>query len=153
MNSLLNRSVFYGLIACAAVWVAWMAADNVHPYDYDAAASHMVPDPIQQNASIPNPMITSDWALAHVNKVCPGTVQRFFRNMETGQIVSTLDTTPLSRSVRDGDRHLPRSFPLPPKLPLRVGYSALICSECNLFQHLIRPLCFMTPEIEFRVIP
>lgn len=149
----LSKFSFCTAVATAAIWVAWMAADNRLPYDYNAANSHIIPDPVHQNDSNPTPVITADWALSHINKICPGTVQRFFRDSETKKIIATLDTTPLSRTVQDGDTNLPRTFSLPPLLPPRVGYSALICAECNLFQHFVKPLCFMTPEIEFRVVP
>ena len=144
---MIGRMLFWGVILCIAVWVAWMATDNEHPYVYDPINSHMVPDPAPQEGGSE----TVIWSLAKVNKICPGTVQRMFRDIATGQIVSTLDTTPVSRSVHNNDSTLPRTFMLPPNLPPLTGYSALICSECNLFQQFIKPLCYMTPEITFRV--
>lgn len=95
--------------------------------------------------------MTADWSLVAVNRTCPGTVQRVFRDALTNKTVSTLDTTEASRVVRVGDNRLPRSFQLPPNLPPRVKYSALVCFQCNLLQKYW-PMCFMTPELTFNVI-
>lgn len=140
------RTVFWAVIVSAALWVGWMFADNTPPYVYDAEQSRMMPDPATQGS-----MITADWKLKEVRRTCPGTVQRFFTDMATGKVVATLDTTPVSRAIKLGDRDLPRSFVLPPNLPQTVGYSAEICFECNPLQHAF-PLCMMTPEITFRVL-
>ncbi len=149
VTKVITRRVFpFGwLMICAALgsWFAVMSLDNEPPYSYDAAQSHVIPNPAPQGA-----MVTVDWALTKVRRECPGSVQRIFRNMETGQVVTTLDTTPKSRSIRVGDKRLPRSFELPPNLPAVVGYSAEVCAQCNLLQRLT-PLCFKTPEIIFRV--
>ncbi len=146
MAGTLGRMMFMAIIALLAMWVAWMAADTEPPYTYDVTQSHIVPDPAPQGS-----MVTADWAISKVTRKCPGTSQRYFRDMATGKIVATLDTTPMSRAVKPGDTRLPRSFELPPKLPAVVGYSTEICAECNVLQKIF-PLCFMTPEIVFRVI-
>lgn len=137
------------LLGCAALgsWLAVMYLDDQPPYEYDVKGTTVTPDPAPQGA-----LVTVNWALKGVHRNCPGTVQRSFRNLETGEVVSTLDTTPMSRSVRMGDRNLPRSFELPPNLPPIVGYSAQICAECNTL-HRFFPLCFQTPEITIHVIP
>jgi len=138
---------FIGVIASVAFWFAWMLTDNEPPYVYDAEQSYMFPDPAPQGA-----MITVDWKLKEVKRTCPGTLQRYFRNMATRRIVATLDTTPVSRAIHAGDNDLPRSFVLPPNLPPIVGYSAEICFECNPLQQIPRlALCVMTPEITFHV--
>lgn len=136
------------LLSCAAFgsWLAVMYLDNDPPYTYDAAQSHIIPDPALQRS-----VVTVDWVLTAVRRECPGSVQRSFRSVETGQVLTTLDTTPMSRSIRIGDKSLPRSFELPPNLPAEVWYSAEVCAQCNLLQRAF-PLCFKTPEIKFRVI-
>ena len=140
------RTAFWGVVVSAALWFGWMCADNTTPYVYDAEQSHMVPDPAIQGS-----MVTADWKLKEVRRICPGSVQRFFRDIESGKIVATLDTTPVSRAVKAVDNNLPRSFVLPPNLPEVTGYSAEICFECNPLQHVF-PLCMHTPEIRFRVL-
>ena len=132
------------IMAALGSWFAVMSLDNDPPYIYDVKQSHVIPDPAPQGA-----MVTVDWAIT-VRRACPGSVQRTFRNMDTGQVVTTLDTTPMSRSIRLGDRRLPRSFELPLNLPPNVGYSAEVCAQCNFLQRFI-PLCFKTPELVFRV--
>jgi hypothetical protein len=141
---IIGKMFFFGGILCLSLWIGWMFADNEPPYVYDVAGSHMFPDPAPQGS-----MVTIDWKLSAVRRTCPGSVQRFFRDLSTGNIAATLDTTELSRVVRVGDNRLPRSFQLPPGLPRNVGYSALGCFECNLLQHFW-PLCVMTPELAFR---
>lgn len=137
------------LIICVsgALWFAHMTLDTTPPYVYDAVNSKIVPDPAPQGATI-----TADWSLSKVNRLCPGSVQRFFRNADTGRMIATLDTTPVSRGVQTGDNRLPRAFQLPPNLPPRVAYSALVCFECNFLQAAWKPLCIRTPEIRFSVI-
>lgn len=145
---MMSRAIW--LLGCAALgsWLAVMYLDDQPPYEYDAQQSTVTPNPAPQGS-----LITVNWALTKVHRNCPGTVQRTFRDLDTGEVVSTLDTTPMSRSVRLGDRNLPRSFELPPNLPPVVGYSAEICVECNMLQHIYRPVCFRTPEITFHVTP
>lgn len=135
------------IFAAFGAWIGIMAVDGDPPYSYDAENSRIVPDPAPQGA-----MVTADWSLTKVNRICPASVQRFFRDHETKKMVSTLDTTEASRAVRVGDNNLPRSFQLPPNLPAKVEYSALVCFECNIFQRVIKPLCVMTPKIVFSVI-
>lgn len=151
MLATLSKTIFFCAIAACAIWVAWMAADNERPYAYAVERSYIIPDPAQQGA-----MVTASWAIEKVNRPCGGTSQRYFRDLDPDsssykEIVSTLDTTQMSRALKLGDKRLPRSFQLPPQLPKIVGYSTEICAQCNLLQHIF-PLCFRTPEIIFRVI-
>lgn len=146
MIAALGRTVFFSALIALALWFAWMMADNEPPYIYDQESSRIAPDPAPQGA-----MVTADWNLKKVNRVCPGTVQRFFRDANTKRMVATLDTTEVSRAVKVGDNSLPRSFQLPPNLPARVEYSALVCFECNPLQQRF-PLCIMTPTITFGVL-
>jgi hypothetical protein len=136
------------LLMCLAVgtWVAWMSMDNEPPYVWDATESYIKPNPATQEG-----LVTANWKLNKVNRICPASLQRFFYNHETGEIASTLDRTEASRAVRYGDERLPRSFQLPPGLPPIVDYSVLVCFECNAYQRLIAPLCILTPRITFNV--
>lgn len=135
------------LCVSAGVWVSIMRMDNKPPYRWTGSpGSYMVPNPAKQGDAV-----TANWKLLEVNRLCPATLQRFFRDHKTGQIVATLDTTEASRSVAIGDSRLPRSFRLPPGLPPVVDYSTLVCFECNLYQKLVAPLCIMTPSITFSV--
>ena len=147
MRERLTSIVLLTAMAALGAWLAVMWLDNDPPYVYDAEQSRMFPDPADQQS-----MVTADWKLKAVKRTCPGTVQRYFRDMKTKKIVATLDTTPVSRVVREGDNTLPRSFMLPPNLPGEVGYSAEICFECNLLQQMPRlAMCVMTPELTFHV--
>jgi len=139
--------------ACLSLgaWVSHMVYfDNVPPYVWDEGpplgASRMVPDPAKQQS-----MVTANWAIKEIRRVCPANLQRFFWNGETGALVTTLDTTEASRSVKKGDTLIPRSFQLPPDLPRVTDYSALACFECNAYQMFIKPLCVMTPKIRFHM--
>ena len=137
-------------IACCLAlgsWIGWMTLDNDPPYHWEGSPqSYISPDPGSQGG-----YVTANWKLTKVNRLCPATLQRFFRNHETGEMVATLDTTEASRSVKFGDQKLPRSFQLPPNLPPVTDYSTLVCFECNAYQRLISPLCIMTPTITFHV--
>ena len=126
-------------------WIGLMYLDNNPPYIYDAVQSHIIPDPASQGATV-----VADWHLKEVKRLCPATVQRFFNDAETGRMVATLDTTEASRVVQVGDTALPRSFQLPPNLPPRTEYSALVCFQCNVLQRAW-PLCVRTPKIAFSV--
>jgi hypothetical protein len=145
-TKVIGRAFWFLGMASLGAWLAVMSLDDQPPYVYNANQSFIIPDPAPQGA-----MVTVEWALTTVRRECPGSVQRTFRDLDTGRIVTVLDTTPMSRSVRQGDKRLPRSFELPPDLPARVGYSAKVCAQCNLLQHVF-PMCFNTPEITFRTI-
>lgn len=144
-----RRDLPFAMLLFAATslgaWLGVMYLDTQRPLVYDVSESFIVPDPAPQGA-----MVTINWKIAKVNRICPGTIQRSFVDKATGQVVATLDTTPVSRATREGDDHLPRSFQLPPDLPAVVGYSGNVCFQCNVLQHLF-PLCIKTPEIVFHV--
>lgn len=145
MKSLFLGSSWVLFCAIFGVWVAVMALDNEQPYTYDGPTSRVIPDPVRQNS-----MVEVDWAIK-VNRICPGTVQRFFRNCNDDSPPITTDTTQVSRAVRPNAARIRRAFQLPPNLPAHTCYSALVCSECNWLQQF-KPLCFVTPEISFRVV-
>lgn len=132
-------------MAALGSWLAVMLLDNERPYEYDLEKSYVIPNPAPQGA-----VVTVNWALAKVNRSCPGSLQRYFRDMSTGEIVASLDATYMLHAIKRGDKRLPRSFELPPNLPPVVGYSAEVCAQCNLLQRVF-PLCFTTPEVVFRV--
>lgn len=137
------------IAVCLAMgsWIAWMTMDNASPYHWEGSpSSYMTPDPAPQGG-----YVTAIWKLTKVDRLCPASLQRTFRNHETGETVATLDTTEASRAVKFGDERLPRSFQLPPGLPAVTDYSTLVCFECNAYQRLISPLCIPTPTITFRV--
>lgn len=136
-------TVFVGLAFGAWVGVMWL--DVQKPYDYDGPNSRIFPDPAQQGS-----MVTADWALSKVHRICPGQVQRFFTDADTGKIVATMNTTEIARAVKVGDNRIPRAFELPPGLPPRVGYFAEVNFQCNLLHYLF-PLRVTTPVITFRM--
>jgi hypothetical protein len=145
VTKMMARTIWLTSMAALGSWLAVMGLDNEPPYSYDPNQSFVIPNPAPQGS-----IITVEWALTAVRRECPGTVQRIFRDLDTGLVATTLDTTPMSRSVRKGDKRLPRSFELPPDLPAHVGYTAEVCAQCNFLQQF-QPLCFKTPEIKFHV--
>lgn len=135
-------------------WVSHMVFfDNTPPYIWDGGPpdglSYIAPQPAEQQS-----MVTANWRMLQINRICPATLQRFFRDPNAdNRLLTTLDTTPASRSVQQGDLFVPRSFELPPNMPAEVDYSVLACFECNLYQKFIEPLCIPTPTIRFSVKP
>ena len=134
-------------IACVTGWLAFMAADNQPPYEYDAANSYIVP-------SIANDgdQLTVRWKIK-VNRICPGSNSRVLFDRQTGVVLASYDPTPaaVSASIKDG--YLNRTFLLPRgALPSgEIGYRATVCYQCNLLQKFVKPLCVTTPELTFRV--
>lgn len=140
-----------GLVVSSLVgWVAFMAADNTPPYEYDAERSHIVPSKANDGDQI-----TVMWKIKKVNRVCPGANKRVLFDPQTKVILAAYDPTPaaVSDSLRDG--YLNRTFLLPRSVlpPGVIGYRATICYECNPFQKIVRPLCVTTPELFFEVLP
>ena len=91
-NQMILRSIVtLWIVLCLALgsWIAWMTLDNESPYDWEGSpASFMTPDPAPQGG-----FVTANWKLTKVNRLCPATLQRSFRNHLTGELVATLDTT------------------------------------------------------------
>ena len=127
-------------------WIGWMYLDTEPPYVYDAARSRIIPE-----VAKPESQIVADWKLAKVNRICPGSSHRRFRNKATGEVVTT-DATALATSTRVGDKALGRAIWLPPGLHDEVGYSTSVCFQCNALQTVFPNLfCVVTPELTFRV--
>jgi hypothetical protein len=142
------------LAACAMLlgsllgWLSFMIADNVPPYEYDVANSHVIPSPAGDGEQI-----TIMWKLSKVNRVCPGVVHRILYDPKTRVVLASYDPTPaaISSSIKDG--YLNRTFLLPRgALPSgMIGYKANVCYECNLYQKVVRPLCVATPDLIFQL--
>lgn len=129
-------------------WIAFMAADNQPPYEYDVVNSYVVP-----SLADDGDQITVKWKLSRINRICPGSNRRVLFDRTTGVILAVYDPTPaaISSSIKDG--YLNRTFLLPRgALPSgEIGYRATVCYECNLFQKFIKPLCVTTPDLMFRI--
>lgn len=144
-----------GCLATGA-WIAYMVNDKEPPYEWEGGflnkdgtvdgGSYLVPDPADQQS-----MVTANWKVTKINRVCPAALQRSFYDHETGRLATTLDATEASRTVKIGDIVIPRSFQLPPGLPPVTDYDVLACFECNAYQKVWEPLCLRTPKITFRV--
>lgn len=146
MKNNIKTALFVLVVMGISLWPAFMLVDKRVPYEYDMSDSYIRPNPAEANA-----MISSDWGLsAPVKRICPATVQRQFRNLETNK-VTVLDTTEASRAVQIGDKRVVRSFRLPPLPHGDFGYSVRVCFQCNIMQKLIAPNCVMTPEIYFSI--
>lgn len=135
------------MLPCA--WLAYMAADNQPPYEYDALNSRVVPSPAHDGDQI-----TVKWKLAKVNRVCPGSNRRVLFDPKTRVILASYDPTPAAISSNIEDGYLNRTFMLPRGLlpASDIGYRATVCYSCNLLQEF-RPLCVSTPELIFRIEP
>lgn len=136
------------ILAFLFAWVAFMAADNQPPYEYDTANSYIVPAVADDGDQI-----TVRWKLFRVNRLCPGSNRRVLFDKKTKVILAAYDPIPaaIQESLKDG--YLNRTFLLPRgALPSgEIGYRATVCYECNLFQRFFRPLCVATPEITFHI--
>lgn len=141
--------LFLSVIASSLLgWIAFMAADNQPPYEYDVENSYIIPYYAKDGSQI-----TVRWRLKNVNRICPGSNRRVLFDPITKVVIATYDPTPaaLSDSVKDG--YLNRTFLLPQSLPEgRTGYRATVCYECNPFQKYVRALCITTPDIFFNVV-
>lgn len=135
-----------GVFAVLFGWVAFMAADNQPPYEYDAANSYVVPSPANDGEQI-----TVKWKLSKVNRVCPGSNRRMLFDPKTKVLLATYDPTPAAFSASLVDGYLNRTFLLPRgALPSgEIGYRATVHYECNLFQKYVRPLVVTTPDLIF----
>ena len=130
-------------------WIGLMAMDNEPPFHYlpASAGSRISPDPVHQEG-----MVRTEWELSEVKRDCPRTVARVFTDRKTGAVVTTLDATPLARTVPTGKNSLSRAFQLPPGLPAETGFRAEVCFQCNALQ-MVFPLCISSPELPINVIP
>lgn len=143
-----NFGFYLWLVTAASLggWIAIEALDTDFPYKYVQEESFITPNPARSEGQI-----TVNWKFAQpAYRLCPGTIQRAFYTA-AGELISTMDTTPVSAVVRKGDSRLPRSFTLPAGLSGDVLYSAKVCWECNVYQRLIRPICLVTPQLPLRV--
>ncbi|HEX2558401.1 MAG TPA: hypothetical protein VHK86_08790, partial [Nitrososphaera sp.] len=128
-------------------WIAFMAADNQPPYEYDAENSFIIP-----SVADDGDQIRVMWKITKVNRICPGSNRRVLFDPKTGAHIATYDPTPaaFSDSLRDG--YLNRAFQLPRQLPSGpIGYRATVCYECNPFQKFLKPLCVTTPDLFFTI--
>lgn len=124
-------------------WCAVMALDREPPYEYlDATAgSKIVPNPAKAGS-----IVSSDWHLTKVIKDCPRTVERIFTNRDSGEVITTLDATPLTRVIRTSEHTLSRSFILPLILPEKVNYHVITSFECNPMQWFF-PIKITSPKL------
>lgn len=158
----MHFSRFTFLAACLGIgtYIAFMLLDNVPPYVWDVEKSYALPSP-----AIDGGRVTVFWKIKTVNRICPASSQRTFRDASTrdldkdgnripysGDLVATYDATPAASSVRSTDDRIVRTFVLPRGLPTTVDYSSHVCFSCNPLQK-IWPLCLDTPELTFEVSP
>jgi hypothetical protein len=140
-----------GLVASSLLgWVAFMAADNTPPYEYDTEKSYIIPA-----RAADGDQITVVWKIKKINRICPGANKRELFDPQTKVILATYDASPAAVSGTIVQGYLNRTFKLPRSIlpPGRIGYRATICYECNLFQKLARPLCVTTPDLFFEIVP
>lgn len=129
-------------------WVAYMAADNTPPYEYDAYQSSIIPDLITDELQ----QVTVKWKLKKINRICPGSNQRQLFDPKTGVILATYDAQPaaISSSIIDGYLHRTFSLPWAVLPPGRIGYRATVRYQCNILQKFY-PLEVTTPTLYFYV--
>lgn len=135
------------LLGALAGWIVFMAFDNEPPYVYDSIGSYVEPEHPSGGD-----WITVKWRLKHVNRVCPGVVQRVLFDPVTKIIIAKYDQTQAANVENINDGYLIRTFALPRLLPTgKIAYRADVCYYCNALQHLVRPLCVPTPNLIFDV--
>jgi hypothetical protein len=134
--------------AALGAWFGVMALDREPPFMYlpAEAGSKIVPNPANHGG-----MVSTDWHLTPIKRDCPRRVERVFENRDTGETVTTLDATPLSRAVLTSSRSLSRSFVLPEILPVHNDYYAIISFQCNSL-HYFFPIVVITPKLPFDVV-
>lgn len=135
------------ILAGLFAWVAFMAADNTPPYEYDIVESHVTPP-----VAIPGEQVTVKWKLAKVNRICNGWNRRVLFDPKTRVLLATWDPLPTALIDSISEGYLMRTFTLPKDIPSgETGYRSNVCYECNLFQKFVKPLCVATPELLFQV--
>lgn len=145
MRSIIIASAAVSFLAIAPI--AYMAADNEPPYEYDAASSYIIPSHTPSGRQL-----TVHWRLKRVNRVCRGSVTRTIVDEVSGSR-TTYDPTPSASNIEVGDVELDKSFYLPPNIsPGPKVYYADSEYECNPLQHLY-PLRVRTPRLHFEVVP
>lgn len=131
-------------LACVSGWLAYMAADNVPPYNYIVERSYVKPNPAPSGRQV-----TVHWEFK-INRLCPGAVGRTIVDAKSGARVS-YDPTPALSTVRPGDTSLERTFFLPEEMPPGPKlYRANAEYACNPLQR-IWPLKVQTPDLPFEV--
>lgn len=144
MKTAVTMSAAISFLAIAPI--AYMAADNEPPYEYDVGNSYVVPSHPRVEHQV-----TVHWALKKINRVCPGSIVRYIIDVDT-RIKTTYDATAAASSVESGDYELDRSFMLPPNVtPGLKIYRAEGFYVCNPLQHFW-PLRAVTPDLRFEVI-
>ena len=148
MTKVMKLCLTLSLIASSILgWLAFMAADNLPPYEYDAENSFIIPSIADDGDQI-RVMLK----IKKVNRICPGSNRRVLFDPVTKVHIATYDPTPaaISNSIIDG--YLNRTFLLPKSLPSGpIGYRATVCYECNLLQKFFKPLCVITPDLFFAI--
>lgn len=129
-------------------WVAFMAADNTPPYEYDVENSVIVPDLVKEETQ----QVTVMWKIKRVNRICPGANLRQLFDPKTGVILATYDAAPAATSSSLKDGYLNRTFTLPWAVlpPGKIGYRATVSYQCNMLQKFF-PLVVTTPNLYFYV--
>ena len=131
-------------IAALLAALAYMAADNQHPYTYNVEKSYVKPNPAAAGRQI-----TVHWEFV-THRTCPGAIVRTIVDARTGAKVS-YDPTPALGTVRMGDISMERTFFLPEEmLPGPKLYRSNAEYICNPL-HRIWPLKVQTPDIAFEV--
>lgn len=131
--------------AFVVVPVAYMIADNLPPYEYDAEMSYLRPNPAS-----PHQQMIVRWHFKKINRVCPGVVTRHIVDATSGARIS-YDPTPAATTIELADHYLDRTFTLPyaitpgPKLYYSDGEYT-----CNMIQRFY-PLRVATPRLRFDV--
>lgn len=125
--------------------LAYMMADNLPPYEYDAKRSYVVP-----SITAAGRQMTVHWYFKRVNRVCVGSITRFVVDQDTG-VRFSYDPTAAARTIELGENKLVRTFYLPPDVtPGRKWYYADAEFACNPLQR-IYPLRVSTPRLSFEV--
>lgn len=134
------------LTAVLVVPIAYMLADNVPPYEYDAARSYVVPMKVP-----PGGQMAVHWEFKKINRVCTGSITRYIVDQET-EVRFSYDPTPAASTIELNDHSLDRTFFLPPNIsPGKKWHYVDAEFACNPLQRLY-PLRVRTPRLPFEVL-
>ena len=148
MKHFIMSSLWFLTMASVGTWFAYMAViDTDPPFQYltEEQGSRIIPNPVRAEGGV-----KTEWQLTKVTKDCPRQIERLYYSIDTGELVTTQDATPLSLSVRKSETQLSRSFDLPPGLPQRTGYRARACFQCNFLQRFY-PVCILSPQLTINI--
>ena len=148
MKHFFMSSLWFLTMVSVGTWFAYMSViDTEPPFQYltEEQGSRIVPSPVKSEG-----VVKTEWQLTKVTRDCPRQIERLYYSIDTGELITTQDATPLQMTVKKSATQLSRSFNLPPNLPPRTGYRARACFQCNFLQRFY-PICILSPQLTINI--